>query len=191
MVAQSQSSSRTSPQPWSLQDELAVRTMLLVDHVPPKRIAEVVNRPIKSVRNLIERRGWAKDRAIVRSKAEALLQAKANEHALKIVDAVGTLAEEASLGALMRAKEATQRTDKDAARDFRSWAGGARDLVMVSRQARGLDAGPNAQGNAVQVNLFSVNAVGFGVPSEPKRAQAAEAVEIEAKPAQTTASDAI
>jgi hypothetical protein len=146
--------------------------MYLTDGLTPTQIAAALStpeRPLDSnkVRGLIFRRAWFQTKANAGQRAQTLARARATEHVERVVQATAAVAEAASVAGLKRALDATADTGKDAARDFRSWAGGARDLVNVARQARGLvDAGKvqaGGDGDARTINLaFFVGNIGAG-----------------------------
>lgn len=149
---------------WPLEHELAVKRMYLVQGYSPTDIASALKLPGRnpqSISNLIHRRGWQTQRRDeadgLRKSAEIASSAGASAEVQRVVDATAALAESASIAGLQRAMEATQSGHENAARDFRAWAGGARDLVNVARQARGLDArSESADTRGMTLNLFAV-----------------------------------
>jgi hypothetical protein len=171
-AAKRQRKPRNSSAAWPLVRELAVQTLYLTDGMTPQKIAAALSTPAEpltgsAVRGLIFRRGWTPQKRDAAQQAETLALARGKEHVERVVQATAAVAEAASVAGLQRALSATADTGKDAARDFRSWAGGARDLVNVARQARGLvDPGKvtASDGDARTINLaFFVGNVGAGV----------------------------
>jgi hypothetical protein len=153
---------------WTLMRELAAETMYLVDGLPPRAIAAALSTPERiisrsAVTSLISRKGWTQKRRQQSQKSANIAHKRAQEHVEMVVQAQGSLAAAASVQGLKRAMEAAESSGEDSARDFRSWAGGARDLVNIMRQARGLVDPGKAQSSgddARTVNLsFFVGAL--------------------------------
>ena len=146
---------RNASPTWPLVQELAVQTMYLTDGMSPKDIASALQRDCRQVSTLIFRRGWSKNRNAKLAKHTSSLRASEANHIERVVKAQAAVAEAGSIAGLKRALEATESGSEFAARDFRSWAGGARDLVTVARQARGLDTTAQLPGGgSVSLNLF-------------------------------------
>jgi hypothetical protein len=132
---------------WALADELAVQTLYLVDGFTPKQISQSLTRDYQAVRRLIWSRGWTAQRRNKSELARASTNAHSHAHIERVVKAQAVLAESASVAGLKRAMESAQSGSETSARDFRAWAGGARDLVNVARLSRGLDAAQQQQNN--------------------------------------------
>lgn len=188
---------RQIPHPnWPLADELAVQTMYLVQGIAPAAIARSLSRSPQSISSLIFRRGWTAKVREKTQKAEELARTRTREHVERVVIAQSALAEAASVGALTRAAECAQDRSDSAAKDFRSWAGGARDLVNVMRQARGLvDPGKSnlsgdadTQGRAISLSFF-IGSIGSNVPSNVSGGvpRATDSVHVVSSPAALTA----
>lgn len=176
---------RNASSTWSLTEELAVQSLYVVQGLSPKQIGDATGKQAKRISNLIMRRGWTSDRRQRSKKAEDLQRSQAKQHVERVVLAQSALAEAASIGALSRAADCTQNKNKDAAKDFRSWAGGARDLVNVMRQARGLvDPGKGSlsgdaesEGRAISLSFFIGN-----ITPQSGQSSAGPVIEIEASP---------
>jgi hypothetical protein len=148
---------RNASAAWPLERELCVQTLYLTDGLTPAQIAKVLCKTPQAVSSLIWRRGWTNDRRKKGSNADKLARVRTQEHVERVITATAAVAESASVAGLQRALQTAQRGGEDAAKDFRSWAGGARDLVNIMRQARGLvDPGREncAQVGGANLNLF-------------------------------------
>jgi hypothetical protein len=112
----------------------------------------------------------------VNRRAELVIKsdAHAQEQIGRVVEAVAVLSEQAAVSGLTRAQEsATATRNKDNAQAFRAYAGGARDLVNIARQARGLDS---QQGQGVAGATF--NLTQLVVKGEPKPVEMVDVVAV-------------
>lgn len=165
--------------PWPIEHELTVRRLYVVDGMGASDIAASfgasVGRDVKSIRNLIDSRRWSPEKrakqAAVRSNAQAEINARVPAEVERIVTATAVLAEEASLGALKRAHAETTGKGRGAAKNFRAWAAGARDLVSVARVSRGLDARMTVRADEIGQSAVAINFfVGGGLSSDSPKA---------------------
>ena len=82
-------------------------------------------------------------------------------------------AEEVSLGAIARARAATESGDVSAARDFAAWSNGISSLVKASRAVRGLDArASGSESPSVSVYLVRGESVEKNVTPAPQQLRA-------------------
>jgi hypothetical protein len=149
---------------WPLEQRLAVKALYQVHQRTPAQIAMVLKRTPNQVSGLIHRLGWSKARSKKVEELTVKTDARAREQLGAVVEAVAALSEQGAVQGLQRAVDSSKAKGKFAARDYRSWAGGARDLVNVARQARGMDT---EKGNAHSVN-FTVNQYVVRCESAPK-----------------------
>ncbi len=170
---------------WSLVQELAVQTMYLTDGMSPKHIASALQVSPQRVSNLVFQRGWSKERAKKAGKLEAKARAGEAEHIQRVVKAQAAVAEAGSIAGLKRALQATESDSEFAARDFRSWAGGARDLVNVARLSRGLDQQSGSIGSSTTLNLTQLVIRGEPLPAPVKLCEQVTEVEAQVIPVAT------
>lgn len=131
-----------------------VRTMYLVQGCAPSEIALALQLPAKRVSDLVSREGWSKQRRGNVSQLTVKSDAHAQEQLAKTIEAHAILAEHGATVGLSRAVEAAGAPiHKDNAQAFRAYAGGARDLVNIARQARGLDSQGSAGVAGATFNL--------------------------------------
>lgn len=162
---------------WPIKDRLTVKAMYEVHERTPAQIAAFLKRPASQVSDLIWRQGWSQKKAERTRELTVKTDARAREQLGKVVEAVATLAEQGSVNGLQRAVDASTKKGKFAARDYRSWAGGARDLVNVARQARGLDSQQGGTGAVTTFNLTQLV-----VRGEPVPRLAEQVIEVKAEP---------
>jgi hypothetical protein len=95
----------------------------------------------------------------------------------EVSEAIATESEEIAMSGLKRSRESAESREKDAAKDFQAWTGGARNLVNIARACRGLDA-RNGNGDAAAsiTNIFAVGSLSFGAKPDaaPAHAHASE-----------------
>lgn len=135
------------------------------------------------VQSLARREGWVKLASRKASEKLAISTTRTQEQVEQTITTQARMSEHASLLSLHKASEAAKNgeaLDKDAAQAFRAWAGGARDLVNVARQARGLDVSAQgaAQGGA-SLNMFFFAGSVAPAKAEPKPVE--EGVPIDAQ----------
>lgn len=154
-------SRKVSTAAWPLVRELAAQTLYLTDGLSPAQIAKSLATPAdpitpQAVRSLIHRRGWSPQRRNTEAQAAILANARTREHVDRVVQATAAVAEAASVSGLQRALQSAQAGGEDSARDFRAWAGGARDLVNIVRLSRGLDKPDTLSGATTSASVFFV-----------------------------------
>lgn len=154
-------------QPWALEDAQAVRRMYVIEGKPLKTISATlgarIGRSYQDLANLCTKHGWSQERRTLLAQQDesAIAEIKARQAAEveRVVEATAQLAEEASTKGL---RQAIASADAGQARDFRMWAGGARDLVTVARASRGLDQRTlegSSNGQTIALSVFCVSAL--------------------------------
>jgi len=163
---------------------LRAKNLYVVQGLTPAVIAKQVKLSPEQVQRLVSREKWAPEKRRAAEKSEELALAHTREQLNEVIAAVGDLSEDASIAGLQRAVECTTKKSKFAAKDYASWANGARALVSIARQARGLEDksfGPS-NGAANTINLF-VGRFGPAVDETPmKNVTPAKALDVAASP---------
>lgn len=102
------------------------------------------------------REGWtAKQKVLIRRTKEEV-DARTRAATDEITNAIASECEDLTFSALTRTRQSLESGHENAARDFRSYAGGLRDLVTIARTCRGLDLrndGADTRG-ATTLNVF-------------------------------------
>ena len=136
-----------------LMTRLQARSLYLGGAATHAQIAQQTGLTESSVRQLICREGWPAIRA---KRALSLTEATDRQVEKKLSEAEATIAESAeeiALAGLGKARDAVQRSDRDAARDFQAYTGGVKNLVGVAKLIRSID-GVNTQEHGIGVSVF-------------------------------------
>lgn len=136
--------------------KLQARSLYLIHGKQPKEIAEIIGLTAKQLAKLAFREGWTQQRKrIARAKEENLI-AREGEAIAEVQEKAAVEAETMIFRTYSRVDESLRRDDINAARDFRAYTGGLRDLVTIARTCRGLDAQPGklAPSGGPSINMF-------------------------------------
>ncbi len=147
-----------------------VRSLYVVQGLQPAQIAKETKLPVNTITQLVIREGWTNERRILSKEVKIRADAEIKGEIDEMVRAVGALSEQGAVAGLQRAVNCTSETHTLASRDFSNWAAGAKSLVTLARQARGLDAKETASAGpaGVNVNLFFMDAP-TGAPAKAER----------------------
>lgn len=107
----------------------------------------------KSVGQLISRDGLPKLKAERLSKLSQAVDARVEKQLSEAEASIADTAEELALRGLNKVREAVQRSDRDAARDFQAYTGGVKNLVGVAKLIRSID-GVNTQEHGIGVSVY-------------------------------------
>jgi hypothetical protein len=157
-----------------LATRLQVRNLYVGACLGPSDIAPKVGLTLRQVRRLVATDKLAPIRRRAVSNAIKVTDNTANHLLERFNQEIASQSEEASLGAIVRAREAVASKDKLAARDFQSWTGGIRNLVDVSRRVRGLDAKQPEGSVTMNLGFFMAS------PVETKPIEASQVVDCQA-----------
>ena len=139
--------------PIPLLTRLKVRNLYLGAGLPHAQIAEQTGLTVPAVQQLVSREGLPKIRA---ERAAALTKATNDRVEKQLSEAEASIAdtaEELALRGLNKVREAVDRGDRDAARDFQAYTGGVKNLVGVAKLIRSID-GVNTQEHGIGVSVF-------------------------------------
>lgn len=139
--------------PIPLLSKLKAKNLYLQANATHAEISKACGISLSSTAQLISREGWPALRRRMALKVEQAATARTEQVMTEATQAIADSAEEVALSGLNRARTAVASTGKFAARDFQSWTGGARNLVQIARQCRGLDGNGTSGAEQPQINL--------------------------------------
>ena len=140
---------------WPLGLRQKAQVLYLVQGLPAREMAPLLNRTPGQVQALISAEGWYTERRRMTAEVTEEVSRRARERTQEVIEAVGALSEQASISTLQRTNEAALFSPSlYAAQTVRTYAAASRGLVTVARQARGLSDEPlSAMNPSSQFNM--------------------------------------
>jgi hypothetical protein len=157
---------------------LKVRNLYLVQNLSYNEIAAQTGLSYNTVNSFVRRTRLADARKQI--EAQSLKRHDARTHAFvdATAEAIAAQSEEIALGGLNRARDSVVSGSEYAAKDFQAWTGGVRNLVQVSRIARGEDNSNGSGSTSLTVNAYVVRCEAAQPKPEPKQVEQAQVVEL-------------
>ena len=132
---------------------IKVRNLYLSQSLTHREIAVQVGLEERAVGKLISADGLPALKAKRTAKLVNSSDARTEKQLTEVEHTLADEAEEIALAGLGKARDAVQRSDRDAARDFQAYTGGVKNLVGVAKLIRSID-GVNTQEHGIGVSVF-------------------------------------